>query len=124
MVSTRKKKHQDERLLSQISESDADCMIGQSNYDTQADSTTNEVDGNTHLNDTNDPTRVRSSPADMHNFEKNTVIKVQSEVDDLIKTAGTRVQDAILSAMENSVIPRVELAIKSLIASSIWTWCG
>ena len=36
----------------------------------------------------------------------------------MIKTVETRIQDALLTAIENSVIPRVELTMKSTNASS------
>ena len=39
-------------------------------------------------------------------------------MDNVITTVETRVQDAVLTAIENSVIPRVELAMKSTNASS------
>ena len=53
----------------------------------------------------------------MHTPEKSVVTRVQSEVDCVMTTAETRIQDAVLFQIENLVIPRVELAMKSVIAS-------
>ena len=55
---------------------------------------------------------------DMHKLENNIVSKVQNEEDSVMTTVETRVQDAMMSQIENLVIPRVELAMKSVNASS------
>ena len=43
---------------------------------------------------------------------------MRTEVDSVMTRVETRVQDAVLTALENLVIPRVELAMKSVNASS------
>ena len=50
MVSTRKKKQQNKKLFSQLSKSDADFMIGQSNHETQASNKNNMADKGTSSN--------------------------------------------------------------------------
>ena len=118
MVSTREKKQQNLRLLSQLSESNAGFMVGQCNHEAQFESRANTVDRNTSLNDTNDPTQVNSPLVVMHTLEKNIFSKVRIEVDSVMTTVETRVQDAVLPAVENLVIPMVKLAIKLVNASS------
>ena len=54
----------------------------------------------------------------MHTLEENIIRKVRSEVDSVMTTVGTRVQDAVLTAIENMVLLRVEFAMKSFFASS------
>ena len=54
----------------------------------------------------------------MHTREKNILSKIQIEVDSAMATVEIRVQDAVLTAIENSVNRRVELAIKSANASA------
>ena len=66
----------------------------------------------------NGPTQVDSLWVDMHTLEENIVSKVRSEVDNVLTTVETRVEDAVLTAIENLVIPRMELAIKSANAFS------
>ena len=51
-------------------------------------------------------------------LRKNIVSKVRSEVDCVMTTVENRVQDAVLTAIENIVIARVELAMKSANACS------
>ena len=49
MVSKRKKKQQNEKLLSQLSESDTYFMIGQNNHEAQTEDRSNAVDGDIPL---------------------------------------------------------------------------
>ena len=49
----------------------------------------------------------------MHTLEENIVSKVRSEVDCVMTAVETRVQDAVLTALENLVIPGVELVMRS-----------
>ena len=53
----------------------------------------------------------------MHTLEENTVSKVLSAVDSVITTVETKVR-AVLTTRESLVIPRVDLAMKSINASS------
>ena len=117
MVAARKKRQQNKRLLSQLSESDTDFMIGRNNHETHTESGTNTVEKNMTSNNANDPTQANSSQVDVHTLEKNIVGKVRSEVGNVMAMVQTRVQDAILTAMKSVMIPRVELAIKSVNAS-------
>ena len=55
---------------------------------------------------------------DEHTLEQNIAHKVRSEVGRVMKTARTWIQDALLTAMEIFVVPRVVLAMKSANASS------
>ena len=48
----------------------------------------------------------------------NIVSKVRSEVDNVMTSVETKVQDAVLTAIENFIIPRVELGMKSANAPS------
>ena len=118
MVSTRNKRLQNKRLLNQLSESDTDFMMGQNNYGAQNENRSNTADGNITLNSTNNPTQVGGPEVDMHTGEKNIVHKVRSEVVSVMTTVETRVQDAVLTAIENLMIPGTELAMKSVNASS------
>ena len=54
----------------------------------------------------------------MHTLEQNIVSKVRTEVDKVMTAVKTRVQDAVLTAIESLVFLRVELAMKSANASS------
>ena len=118
MVSTRKKKQQNKRLFGQLSEGDTDFVVGQSNHDVQNENVDNVAHGGTSPDNANHLTQVYYPRVDMNTLEENFVNKVRSEVDNVMTTVEIRVQNAVLIAMENLVIPRVELAMKSTNASS------
>ena len=59
------------------------------------------------------PTQVNYRQRDVRTLEENIVSKVRSEVDNVMTSVETRVQEAILTAIEDLVIPMVELAMKS-----------
>ena len=110
MVCTRKLRQQNKKFFSRLDESDADFKIGRSNHEAQAGIRTNMVDIGISLNNTNCPIQANSTQVDMHILEENIVSKVQNEVDNVMTTVKTRIQDAVLTAIECLVIPRVELA--------------
>ena len=93
-------------------------MIGQSNDEAQASDKTNAVDEGISSNNMTGPIQVNSPQVYMHTLEENIVSKVRSKLDNVMTTVETRVQDAVLTAIENSVSPRVVLAMKSASASS------
>ena len=76
------------------------------------------ADRGSSLNDINDPTQVSGSQVDVHILEKNNVSKVRSGVDSVMTTVETKVQNAVLTEIGILVTPRVELAMKSVNASS------
>ena len=92
-------------------------MIGQSSHEAQASNDTNAVDKFTSSNKITGPIQVNSPQVDMHTLEENIVSKVRSGVDNVMTTVKIRVKDAVLTAIENVVNPRVELAMKSADAS-------
>ena len=93
-------------------------MIRQSYHETQTENVINTTDSDLASNATKGLAQVSNSQLDMHTFEENFVGKVQSEIDSVLTTVESRIQDAALLAIENLVIPRVELATKSINASS------
>ena len=124
MVSTRKKKQQNKRLFSQLSERDTDFMLWQGNQDEQTESRDNTLRRGTSSDNSSNPGQINYPQVDVHTLEENFVSKVQSEVDNVMKSVETRVQDAVLTAIEILVIPRVELAVKSVNAHSEWSVDG
>ena len=76
------------------------------------------MDKNITLNNTNDPTQVSGPQVGMHTLEKNFADKIGREVDSVMTTVETRVENVEMTAIENLVIPTVELAMKSVDASS------
>ena len=72
----------------------------------------------TSLDNLSKPAQIIYPQEDVHTLEKNIVNKVRSEVDNVMTSVETRVQDAVLTAIENIVILRMELAMKSANAHS------
>ena len=118
MVSTRLKRQQKKRLLSQLRECNTEFMIGRNRHETQPGNRANAMDKNTTPSNADISIQVNSSQVDIHTLEKNFANKVRSGVDNVMTSVDTGVQDAVLTSMEILVIPRVELAIKLFIASS------
>ena len=118
MVSTRKKRQQNKRLFSQLGEKDTDFMIGQSNQDKQTDSRDNMLCRGTSSDNANNPAQINYPQVDVHTLEEKNVSKMRSEVDNVMISVETRVEDAVLTAIENLVIPSLELAMKSANAHS------
>ena len=88
-------------------------MIGQSNHDEQTENRENMLCGGTSSDNASNPTRINYPQVYVHTLKQNIIIKLRSEEDNVMKSFETRVQDAVLTAIENLVIPRVELAMKS-----------
>ena len=87
-------------------------MIGQNNHDAQTESRDSITDKGTSLYNAYNPALAKYPEVDTHTLEENIVSKVRSEVDSVMTMVETRVQDAVMTAIENLVIPIVELATK------------
>ena len=93
-------------------------MIGQSNQDEQIESRDNILCIGTYSDIASNPTLIYYPQAYVHTLEENIVSKVQSGEDNVMTPVGTRVEDAILTAIENVVTASVELAVMSANAPS------
>ena len=93
-------------LLTQLDKIDADFMIGQINHEAQSGSRTYIGDIGIFANNMNGPIQVNSQHVDTHTFEENIVNKERSEVDYVMTMVETRLQDTVLTAIENLKIPR------------------
>ena len=112
------KKQHSRTLLSRLIKSDADFMIGQNNLQNQNEnknSTNGEI---IILINTNNPLQIRGSQVDMQTPEKNITNKVRCEVNIVMTTFEYRKHNAVITAIESLVIPRVERAMKSGILCS------
>ena len=87
-------------------------MIGQNQQVEKSESGGSMTYRGTSSDNSSKPTQLNCPPVDVHTLQANIVSKVRSEVDSVMTTVETRVQDAVLTAIENLVIPRVELAFK------------
>ena len=118
MVSTRRRRQQNRRHLSQLGEFDGHFTLVQNNHNILVESKASLTGKNVAFNNTNHSVLANGSQVDIRTFERSITNKVLNEVDNVVATVETRVHDAILSAMEGLVLPRVELAMKSVNESS------
>ena len=118
MVSTRTEKHLNKRQLSQSKETLNDFVIGN---DTIADAVkieTLEPQTNGFADSFGTFTFGVISSSQDQVFEKNIVDKINKEVDYVVVAVENRLHDAILTAIDNVVISRVEMAVRSFTESS------
>ena len=114
MVSTRKKKRsQSKRPLSQLDEIDTDFVIGQDNHSAQIEIRVGITGEHVTSNYANPSASVNGSQVDIHTLEGRFTGRVRNELDNIMVKVGTRVHDAILTAMESLVVSRVKLAMKT-----------
>ena len=88
-------------------------MIGQNNQGEQFESRGDMICRGTSSENTINPTQGIFPQVDVHTLEENIVSKVRSQVDNVMTSVETRVQDTVVTAVENLAISRVEWAIKS-----------
>ena len=75
-------------------------MIGQNIHSAEAACRETMTSRSNIRNKTTDKTQTNSPEVRMHTLEKNFVSKMRSELDNVIRTVETRVQDAVLSAIQ------------------------
>ena len=95
-----------------MSEKDTDFIIGQNNQDEQIESRDNILCRGTSSANVSNATQVNYPQVDVHTLDEDIVSKIRSEVDNVMTSVETGVQDAVLTAIENLVTPRGKLAIK------------
>ena len=106
-------------VFSPLSERDTDFLIGQSHQDEQTESRDIVMCRGTSSDNISNPTQVNYPQVDVHTLEENIVSKVRSEMDNVTASVETRIPDAVLTAIENLVIPRVEFVMMSANAPSV-----
>ena len=120
MVSTRKKRQSNKRLLSQLDDFDQDVIIGNTESSRQKSVT---VNGGTKDQDftagtSNVGSVVNENTLNMKTLERCFNERIDREMSNVVDTVEDRIQNAILTAIDNIVAPKIELAIRSINASS------
>ena len=120
MVSTRKKKQSNRRLLSQLDDFDQDMVIGNAASARQenivVNKGTNEQDFTAGTSSSS--TAINESMVNAKTLERCFNERIHREMNNFVDTVEDRIQKAILSAIDNIVAPKIELAIRSINASS------
>ena len=120
MVSTRKKRQSNKRLLSQLDDFDRVMIIGNDVTERQGSVVVNESTDDrdftvgTSINDS----VVNGNAMSVKSLERCFNERIDREMSNIVDTVEDRIQNAILTAIENIVAPKIELAIRSINASS------
>ena len=120
MVSTRKKRQSNKRLLSQLDDFDQDMIIGSTASERQENVVVNE---STNVQDftvgtSNVSPIINKNAMNVKTLERCFNERIDREMNNIVDTVEDRIQNAILAAIDNIVAPKIELAIMSLNAFS------
>ena len=120
MVSTRKKRQSNKRLLSQLDDFDQDVIIGNAASERLENVAVNEgTDDQDFTGDTSNVSpKVNENILNVKTLERCFNERIDREMSNIVDTVEDRIQNAILVAIDNIVAPKIELAIRSINASS------
>ena len=120
MVSTRKKRQSNKRLLSQLDDFDQDMIIGNTVRESRENAVVNEGtnDRDFTVGTSNDDSVINGNVMSMKTLERCFNKRIDREMSNIVDTVEDRIQNAILTAIENIVAPKIEQAIRSINASS------
>ena len=120
MVSTRKKRQSNKRLLSQLDDFDQDMIIGSTASERQENVVVNEGtnDQDFTVGTSNVSTAMNKNAMNVKTLERCFNERIDREMNNIVDTVEDSIQNAILAAIDNIVAPKIELAIRSLNASS------
>ena len=120
MVSTRKKRQSNRRLLSQLDDFDQYMIFGNAVSDRQEKIVVNE---GTNAQDftvgtSSNNSVVNGNAMDVKTLERCFNEKIDREMSNIVDRVEDRIQSALLTAIDNIVASKIELAIRSINASS------
>ena len=120
MVSTRKKRQSSRRLLSQLDDFDQDMIFGNAASERQENVVVSEGinDRDFTVSNSSNNAAVNESTVNVKTLERCFNERIDREMSNIVDTVEDRIQNAILAAIENIVTPKIELAIRSINASS------
>ena len=120
MVSTRKKKQSNKRLLSQIDDFDQDTIIDNATSARQENIVVNEDtnDRDFTVSTSSNNITVNESTVNVKTLERCFNERIDREMNNNIDTVEDRIQNAILTAIDNIVATKIDLAIRSINTSS------
>ena len=120
MVSTRKKRQSNKRLLSQFDDFDRDMIIGNAVSERRENAVVHEGtnDRDFTVGTSNNDSVIIGNSVSVKSLERCFNEKIDREMSNIIDTVEDRIQNAILTAIDNIVAPKIELANRSMNASS------
>ena len=120
MVSTRKKRQSNKRLLSQLDDFDQDMIIGNAASERQENVVVNEGtnDQDFTVGTSKVSTAMNENAMTVKTLERCFNERIDREMNNIVDTVEDRIQNVILAAIDKIVAPKIELAIRSINASS------
>ena len=120
MVSTRKKRQSSSRLLSQLDDFERDMIIGNAVSERQENAVGNEGtnDQEFTFGTSNNGSVVKGNAMSVKTLERCFNGRIDREMSKTVDTVGDRLQNAVSAAIDNVFAPKIELAIRSMNASS------
>ena len=120
MVSTRKKGQSNERLLGQLDDFDQDIVVGNTASEKQETILVNEGTNDRLFTagTTIDNSAVNENAMNVETLQRYFNERIDREMSNIVDTVEDRIPNAVLAAIDNNVTPKIELAIKSIDASS------
>ena len=120
MVSTRKRRQSNKRLLSQLDDFDQNMIIGNAASERQENTVVNEGtnDRDFIVGTSNGSSIVNGNVLSVKTLERCFNERIDREMNNIVDTVEDRIQNAILTAIDNIVTHKIELAIRSINASS------
>ena len=120
MVSTRKKKKSNRKLLSQLDDFGQDMVIDNAASERQenivVNQSTNDRDFTVGISSIN--REINESTVNVKTLETCFIERIEKEMSNIVDTVEDRIQNEVLTAIDNIVAPKIELAIRSINASS------
>ena len=120
MVSTRKERQSNKRLLSQLDEFDQDMVIGNAASEKQENVVVSEgtKDRDFTVGTSNNDSVTNENAMSVKTLERCFKERNDREMSNIVDIVEDRIQNAVLTAIDNIVTPKIELAIRSINASS------
>ena len=120
MVSTRKKKQSNRRHLSQLDDFDQDMVISNAASERQENTVVNEgtKDRDFTVDAFSNNSAINENPMSVKTLERCFNERIDRDMSNIVDAVADRIQNAILTAIDNIVAPKVELAIRSINAFS------
>ena len=120
MVSTRKKRQSNRRHLSQLDDFDQDMIIGNNVSERQENVVVNEGtnDRGFTVGTSSNGSIINGNAMSVKTLERCLNERIDRKMSNIVDTVEDKIQNAILTAFDNIVAPKIELAIRSINASS------
>ena len=120
MVSIRKERQSNRRLLSQLVDFDQDMIIGNAASGRQENVVVNEgTNGRDFpVGTSSNNFTINESATNVKTFERCFNERIDREKSNIVDTVEDRIQKAFLAAIDDIIAPKIELAIRSINASS------